>query len=95
LRKGQLEPGIPDRDCVHHRARWTQSRNRRKQSYKCRDALDEQLETVSAQQLRGLSRSIEISLPHEIRISKNSRLDCVVWYFYYGQVLESTGTAKH
>ena len=25
LHKSQLEPGIPDRDCVHHRARWTQS----------------------------------------------------------------------
>jgi len=27
LHKSQLEPGILDRDCVHHRACWTQSRN--------------------------------------------------------------------
>jgi hypothetical protein len=25
--KSQLEPGILDRDCVHHRARWTQLGN--------------------------------------------------------------------
>ena len=27
LHKSQFEPGILDRDCVHHRARWTQPRN--------------------------------------------------------------------
>jgi len=50
MHKSQLEPGILDRDSMHHRARWTQSRNLdAKQSYKRRDALDEQLKTVSAQ----------------------------------------------
>ena len=34
------------------------------------DALDEQLETVSAQIAPGLFRSLEISLPHEIQISR-------------------------
>jgi hypothetical protein len=65
------------------------------QSYKSCDDLDEQLETVSAQIAPGLFRSPEISLPHRIQISRSSRLDCVVWYFYYGQAIENTGAAKH
>jgi hypothetical protein len=65
------------------------------ESYKCGDGLDERLKAVSAQQLRRLSRSIVISLPLEIRISSDSPFDCLVWYFYYGQVIESKDATKH
>ena len=48
LHKSQLEPGILD--CVRTVAPIAPSPgSRRKQSYKCGDALDEQRETVSAQ----------------------------------------------
>jgi hypothetical protein len=55
LHKSQLEPGILDRDCAHRRANCTQSRNLDASRVtdvlmlRCADALDEQLETVSAQ----------------------------------------------
>jgi hypothetical protein len=69
--------------------------SRRKQTYKCGDALDEQLETVSALIAPGAFQPPEISLPHGLQISRSSRLDCVVWYFCYSQAIESTGAAKH
>ena len=95
LHKSQLEPGILDRDCAHRRANCSQSRNLNASRVADADALDEQLETVSAQIAPVLLRSLEIRLPHGIRISASSRLDCAVWYFYYGQAIESTGAAKH
>ena len=96
LHKSQLEPGILEIVIVRTVALIAPSQeSRRKQSYKCGDALDEQLETVSAQIAPGLFRSPEISLPHGIQILMSSRLDCVVWYFCYGQAVESTGAAKH
>jgi hypothetical protein len=67
MHKSQLEP---IRDCVHVAlVAPGLGESRSEQSYKCGDALDEQLETVSAQIAPGLSRSLEISLSHGIRIS--------------------------
>ena len=60
---------ILDRDCVQRRAKLAPVQaSLRKQTYKCGDALDEQLETVSALIAPGAFQPPEISLPHGLQI---------------------------
>jgi hypothetical protein len=59
------------------------------------DALDEQLETVSAQIAPGAFQVARDQFASGDSNIEDSPLDCVVWYFCYGQAIESTGAAKH
>jgi hypothetical protein len=94
LARVQLGPGILER---HVTLIASSPGSRRKRSYNCGDALDEQFETVSAQIAPGAFRSPEISLPHAIQIFIEglTSLDCGVCHFCYGQAIENTGAAKH